>query len=130
MSDSKKLLIFACDHPAFDSKNALIDYVKKLGHDVIDVGCFDTKSCDYPDFAAKGVEKIKENSNSLGVFICGTGIGISIAANRDKDIRCALCHHVSEVKLAREKYSINALAMGARTIGIDLMIEMINEYLK
>jgi len=110
---AKKILI-ASDHAGFDLKNFLNKELQKLGFQVIDLGCNSAeKSVDYPDFAQKLCKKLKSES---GILICGSGIGISIAANRFKHIRAALCHNVKAAKLTRAHNDANVLCLGSRMI--------------
>lgn len=132
-----KYIVVASDHAGYKEKIYLANYLKSQykEYSIIDVGCDNEDSCDYPDFAFKGSDKIVElnkqhKDSAYGVFICGTGIGISIAANRNPDIKCSLVHNISEVKLSKSKYSANSIAMGARVLGKIAMIDIINEFLK
>ena len=93
-----------------------------------DLGTNSTQSCDYPDYAHSLVSKI--DSKSFGILICGTGIGISIAANRHKGIRCALCSESLSAKFARKHNDANVLALGARIIGADLALDIIKNFIQ
>ena len=112
-----KKIFIASDHAGFDTKQKAVDFLKDLGFDVTDLGTNDAStSVDYPDFANLLARNLKEN-DIYGVLICGTGIGISIAANRHSNVRCALCHDVTTAKLAREHNDANVMAFGSRIIG-------------
>ncbi|MBP7709758.1 MAG: ribose 5-phosphate isomerase B [Rickettsiales bacterium] len=112
----KKVLI-ASDHAGFDLKKFLINELEKLQFEVLDLGCDSaTKSVDYPDFAQKLCKKITEKNQISGILICGSGIGISIAANRFKNIRAALCHNAKSAKLTRAHNDANVLCLGARVV--------------
>ncbi len=91
----------------------------------VDLGVFETTSVDYPDVAVTLAEKMKNVPNALGLLICGSGIGVSMAANRFSHMRAALCHDVTTARLARQHNDANVLVMGARTTGIQTAIDMI-----
>ena len=132
MSKDVLSLIFACDHAAFEVKEKLISDLKSSEHSthiqIQDVGTFDSKSCDYPDFANKAAMKMKDLKNSKGIFICGTGIGISIAGNRHENISAALVHNSFEVKKAKE-LQCNVIALGARVLGYDMILELVKDFI-
>lgn len=109
----KKILI-ASDHAGFFLKTFLIEELAKLGFTLVDLGCNSAeKSVDYPDFAHKLAKRLK---NEFGILICGSGIGISIAANRHKNIRAALCHNSESAKMSRRHNDANVLCLGARVV--------------
>ena len=111
---AKKIYI-ASDHAGFELKEYLINSFKKNNIDIIDLGCNSAKdSVDYPDYANKLCEKITENN--FGILICGTGVGISISANRHKKIRAALCYNKTIAKLARSHNDANVICLGARIV--------------
>ena len=111
---SEKILI-ASDHAGFVLKRFLIDELNKLGIESVDLGCSSAeKSVDYPDYAQKLCKKITDKNQLRGILICGSGIGISIAANRFKNIRAALCNSAKLAKLARAHNDSNVLCLGAR----------------
>lgn len=121
--DIKKIFI-ASDHAGFKLKEKIKKLLKTLNLEVIDLGADSAEiSVDYPDFANLIAKNIKDDGE-YGILICGTGIGISIAANRHSHIRCALCHDVSTAKLAREHNDANVLAFGARVIGDAVAYDM------
>ncbi|NLY04052.1 MAG: ribose 5-phosphate isomerase B [Campylobacter sp.] len=105
----------AGDHASVEIKDISKEHLKCLGYDVVDLGTNSHDSVDYPDYAHALTDKILEDNGSKGVLICGTGIGISIAANRHAGIRCALCHDANTASLAREHNDANVIAYGART---------------
>ena len=114
---AEKKIFIAADHAGFLLKNLLVEEFTKLGFKLVDLGCNSAeKSVDYPDFAKKLSLKINKNSASLGILICGSGVGISIAANRFKHIRAALCHNVKSAKLAKAHNDANVVCLGARLI--------------
>ncbi len=111
---AKKIYI-ASDHAGFELKEYLINSFKKNNIEIIDLGCNSAKdSVDYPDYANKLCEKITENN--FGILICGTGVGISISANRHKKIRAALCYNKTIAKLARAHNDANVICLGARML--------------
>jgi ribose 5-phosphate isomerase B len=115
----KKLekIFVASDHAGFVLKKFLILKSMKLGLEIFDLGCFSAeKTADYPDYAKKLCKKITKKNCFRGILICGSGIGISIAANRFKHIRAALCHNIKLAKLARAHNDANVLCLGARII--------------
>ena len=118
------------DHGGLALKKVLIKKLEELGHQVEDLGTDSNESCDYPDFAHAVAEKILSDPGSKGVLTCGSGIGISIAANRHKGIRAALCHNSLEAKLSRNHNNANIIVMGGRIIGDVLACEMLETFLK
>jgi ribose 5-phosphate isomerase B len=127
----KKKLIIGCDHAAYILKSEIIKYLKaKECYEIIDVGCESEKSVDYPDYAEKAcIEVLKDETNNLAILICGTGIGISIAANKIPGIRCALCHDHTTAKLTRDHNNANVIAMGARIVGTEVAKDIIDAFL-
>lgn len=120
-------IYIASDHAGFGLKERVKGFLSEK-FSVIDLGCDDEKiSVDYPDFAHKMAENLV-NDSDFGILICGTGIGISIAANRHKNVRCALCHDVSTAKLAREHNNANVIAFGARMLGEVVVFDMLNAF--
>lgn len=105
------------DHGGFELKPALIDYVKELGHEIVDFGVSSGEKANYPDYGIKVAEAVASGEYDAGIVICGTGIGTSIAANKVKGIRCACANEVFSAKMAKEHNNANVLALGARVIG-------------
>lgn len=120
----------ACDHGGFRLKNVLIGYLKDNGYEVEDYGCYGEESCDYPDYAGKAALAVSKEICDKGIVICGTGIGVSITANKVKGIRCALCHDVFSAKATRAHNDTNMLAMGQRVIGEGLALEIVKAWLE
>lgn len=112
-------IAIASDHAAFDLKAELRDYLIALGHDVADLGPDNAERVDYPDFGYRLAEAVADGKAERAVALCGSGIGISIAVNRHPALRCALVSEPLSAALAREHNDANAIAMGARLIGID-----------
>ena len=112
---------FACDHAAVSLKNTLLEYLKGKGYECVDYGVNDpTKRVDYPVMGRKVAEAIKAGEVDKGVLVCGTGVGISMAANKVKGIRCALCGDSYSAEMTRRHNDANVLAMGAGIIGPNL----------
>lgn len=107
----------ATDHAGIDMKNFTVELLKSKGHEVIDLGPFDKERVDYPDYAVKVCESVLADAGSFGVLICGSGIGMSMAANRHKGIRAALCHDAYTAQMARAHNDANVLCFGERIVG-------------
>ena len=122
-------LALGCDHGGYNYKEKLVEYLKKKGHEVIDYGCNSLDSCDYPDFALPAAEAVKDGLVDFGIVICSTGIGISIAANKVKGVRCSHCHDVKSAALTRQHNNSNMLAFGALVISEELMYQIVDTYL-
>jgi ribose 5-phosphate isomerase B len=122
-------LVFASDHAGFEFRQALARYAESLGHNVLEVGAASSEPYDYPDAADDGVRAIQSGIAEFGVFICGTGIGISIRGNRHDGIRAALCCTPEMAHLAREHNDANVLCLGARTTEIGVARVILNEFL-
>lgn len=122
-------LSIGCDHGGYDYKLKLIEHLKKNGHEVIDCGCNSLDSCDYPDYALPAALAVKNGEADYGILICSTGIGISIAANKVKGIRCAHCHDVVSAGLTRNHNNANMIAFGAKIISEELMYEIVDTFL-
>ncbi|MGG7073009.1 ribose 5-phosphate isomerase B [Campylobacter sp. 9BO] len=121
-------ILIASDHAGFKMKEQVKEYLNaKFDFQIIDLGTNDAKtSVDYPDFAHSLAKKIDEKT--YGILICGTGIGISIAANRHEGVRAALCHNVDTAILAREHNDANVIAFGARVVDFNLVKEMLKAF--
>ena len=107
-----KIITIACDHAGYDLKNALKKEILNMGFEVIDCGTNSSVSVDYPDFAKLAVDNILKKKSDIAVLICGSGIGMSITANRFNGIRAALCRNANDAKLARQHNNANILALG------------------
>ncbi len=114
-----KKVFIGCDHAALHMKNDIIGYLNDKGYDVDDVGPFTPQSVDYPVYAKKVCDAVLAQEGSLGILICGTGIGMSLAANKIKGIRAAAVSEVYSAKLTRQHNNSNVVCMGARVIGIE-----------
>ncbi|MBC25888.1 MAG: ribose 5-phosphate isomerase B [Rhodospirillaceae bacterium] len=125
----KETALIASDHAGFEMKAAIGVRLKDLGFGVLDLGTNKTESVDYPDFAEAVALALLEGKASRGVLICGTGIGISIAANRHRHVRAALCHSATDARFARAHNDANVLALGARTIGIEIALDCLSMFI-
>jgi ribose 5-phosphate isomerase B len=122
-------IAIASDHAALALKTALIEHMRGAGHDVSDLGPFDDASVDYPDYGYKLAAAIASGEAERGVALCGSGIGISIAVNRNPTARAALVSEPLSAKLAREHNDANVIAMGARLTGIDMAKACVDAFL-
>lgn len=125
-----KKIVIGCDHAAVQMKNNVINYLKSKGYDVIDVGTYSEESCDYPDYAFAAAKKVASGEVDKGILICGTGIGMSIAANKVKGIRCALCDNLFSAEMTRRHNDSNMLSMGARVISNNLALKIVDMFLE
>jgi ribose 5-phosphate isomerase B len=118
-----------CDHGGLELKNEVIKYLESQGIEYKDFGTKTSDSVDYPKYAKLVAKAVASGECEKGILICGTGIGISIAANKVKGVRCALCHDVFSAKATREHNDSNILAMGGRVIGVGPAIEVVKAWL-
>ncbi|MDE5591781.1 MAG: ribose 5-phosphate isomerase B [Helicobacter sp.] len=118
----------ANDHAGIELKKTLAQSLHTMGHDVLDLGCNNENSVDYPDFAAKLCQEVLKDSGSFGLLICGSGIGMSIAANRFNGIRAALCSDPYSAAMSRKHNDANVLCLGARIIGIDMAQNILQNF--
>jgi len=119
-----------CDHGGYQLKEAIKTHLEKKGHEILDFGCYSTESVNYPEFGKKAASAVVKKEADRGIVICGTGIGISIAANKVKGVRAALCTNTTMARLTREHNDANVLALGARMIGDVLALEMVDVFLE
>ena len=119
----------ACDHGALELKNAVVAHLQKQGHEVHDFGTHTLDSCDYPDFAEKAAAAVASGECDKGILICGTGIGMSMAANKVKGIRAALCHNEFTAQMCREHNNAQIVSMGARVIDEATALEIVDIFL-
>ncbi|MCR6098564.1 ribose 5-phosphate isomerase B [Salipaludibacillus agaradhaerens] len=122
-------IVIASDHAGYALKKDIIHVVEELGHQVEDVGCDCADSVDYADYGIPAAEMVANGKADRGIIICGTGIGMSISANKVKGIRCALVHDLFSAKATREHNDTNVLAMGERVIGPGLAQEITKVWL-
>ncbi len=124
------MIAIGSDHAGFDLKTEIIEYLSRKGIDCKDFGTCDCSSVDYPDFGQAVAEAVSNSEYERGIIICGTGLGISIAANKVPGIRAALCTDSYMAKMSREHNDANILALGARVIGLGLALDIVETWLK
>ena len=122
-------IVLACDHGAYALKEKVKAWLAEAGHEVRDFGCFGVESVDYPDYALPAAEALAGGEADRGVFLCTTGIGVSISANKVRGVRCALCTDTMTARMTREHNDTNALAMGAGVVGENLAREILFTWL-
>ena len=122
-------IVLGCDHAGYNMKDAVKKHVESKGYEVVEVGTFSSDSCHYPVFASAACKKILDGECELGILICGTGIGMSIAANKHKGIRAACCSDVFSARLTREHNDANVLCFGQRVVGIGLALDLVDAFL-
>jgi ribose 5-phosphate isomerase B len=128
-SSTKPRIAVGSDHAGFRAKETIKQYLEGAGYRVEDVGTFSEESVDYPDFARAVGERVAAGRDDLGVLVCGTGIGVSIAANKVEGIRAALAHDSLTARRAREHNDANVLALGGKVVGEDEAIAIVQEFL-
>lgn len=119
-----------CDHGGYELKEMVVAHLKEQGIEVCDFGTNSLDSCDYPDFGIAAAKAVANGECDKGIVICTTGIGISIAANKIKGIRCALCSDLTSARLTREHNDANVLAMGAAIVGHLVALDIVDVFLK
>ena len=117
------------DHGAFAMKEHLKQYLTEQGHQVVDCGTYSTDSCDYADFAKAAAQLVASGDCDRGIVMCTTGIGISIAANKVRGIRCALCSEPLSAEMTRRHNDANMLAMGEKVVGVGYALEIVETFL-
>ena len=117
------------DHAGFPLKGQVLELLEKEGHSVVDLGTHSTRSVDYPDYAKAVGESVVKGETQVGILLCGSGVGASIAANKMPGIRAALCHDVFSARQSREDDDANVLCLGPRVIGPALAQELIRAFL-
>ena len=122
-------IAIGCDHSAVELKKEIIKYLEELGHSVTDFGTNSTESVDYPIYGRKVALEVANGNFDGGVLICGTGIGISLAANKVKGIRAAVCSEPYSAKLSKLHNNSNIIAFGARVVGVDLAKMIVKEWI-
>ena len=124
-----KAIAIGCDHAGTGLKNVVIAHLETRGIEVKDVGTYTTESCHYPVFADAVCKKVTSGECELGILICGTGIGMSMAANKHKGIRAACCSDTFSARLTREHNDANVLCFGERVVGAGLAIELVDAFI-
>nr|WP_199262800.1 ribose 5-phosphate isomerase B [Desulfobulbus oligotrophicus] len=123
------VVAIGCDHGGFSLKQDIVATLESLGHEVVDVGSYSEESVDYPHYAATVCKAILAGDAHRGILICGTGIGMSIAANRYPHIRAALCHEAFTARMSREHNDANVLCLGARVLGVSIAVDIVRTWL-
>ncbi len=123
------MLAIGSDHGGYALKQEILKHLEEKGIDYIDCGCFGTDSVDYPDIADAVCANITDGSCEKGILLCGTGIGISMAANKIHGIRAALCHSEFDARMCREHNDANVMCLGGRTMGPNITLEMVDLFL-
>ena len=122
-------IAIGCDHAAFEEKENIKTYLIKKGYEVLDVGTYSNQSVNYPEFGHKVAHMVTESAVDKGIVICGSGIGISIAANKVKGARAALCTTCKHAEMSRKHNDANILALGARMTDYDLLEKIVDVWL-
>ncbi len=122
-------IAIGCDHGALDLKNALAAHLEQQGHQIADFGTYGQSSCDYPDYAQAAAEAVARGECDRGIVLCTTGIGVSIAANKVRGIRCALLSDLMSARLTREHNDTNMMALGAGVVGPMLALQIADVWL-
>ena len=122
-------IVIGCDHAATSLKETVKAHIEAAGYETIDVGTYTSDSCHYPIYAHAACEKILNGECELGILICGTGIGMSMAANKHKGIRAACCSDTFSARLTREHNDANILCFGARVVGEGLALDLVDAFL-
>ena len=126
---SEKRIIIGCDHGGLNLKNKVVEHLKEIGYEVEDVGTYTSDSVDYPIYAKKVAHAVADGKYEKGIIICGTGIGVSIVANKVKGIRASLCGDTFSAKATRQHNNSNILCMGERVIGAGLALDIVDIWL-
>ena len=122
-------IAIACDHGAYDLKEAVKAHLTAQGHELVDFGTNSKESCDYPDFAGPAAQAVANGECEKGIVLCTTGIGVSITANKVKGIRCALLSDLMSAKMTRQHNDTNVMAMGAGVVGQMLALQIVDTWL-
>lgn len=122
-------IAIGCDHGGYELKGEIISFLETNGYELKDFGTYSTDSCDYADYSVKVAEAVAAKEYDFGILICGTGIGISIAANKVPGIRAALCSDTFSAHATREHNDANILALGQRVVGVGLALDIVKTFL-
>ena len=122
-------IALGCDHGGFGLKQEILSYLQQAGYALNDLGCHSEESVDYPDFAERVCAAIGSRKADRGILICGTGIGMSMAANRYHHIRAALCQEPFSARMSREHNDANVLCLGGRVLGTSLALDIVRVWL-
>ena len=127
MKDTK--ITIGSDHAGYELKLKVIAHLQERGIEAIDVGTYSTDSCDYPDFAHAVCKNVQDGVTELGILVCGTGIGMSMAANKHKGIRAAACSDTFSARLTRMHNDANVLCFGERVVGMGLACDLVDAFI-
>jgi len=125
-----KKIIIGCDHGGVELKNEIISHLEKKNFEVVDVGTYTTDSCNYPDYARAVCTRIQSGEFERGILVCGTGIGMSIAANKHNGIRAACCSDTFSARMTRMHNDANVLCLGGRVVGAGLACDMVDLFVE
>lgn len=125
-----KKIAIACDHGGYELKLTVIDWLNSNGYEVVDFGCNSTASVDYPDYAVPASKAVANGECEFGILICGTGIGMSLCANKVHGIRAACCSDTFSARMTRLHNNSNILCFGARVVGAGLALDLVETFLK
>jgi ribose 5-phosphate isomerase B len=123
-------IVVASDHRGFHAKEQVRSYLSGAGHEVIDLGCTGRESCDYPDMALAGARSVSDGQADRGILFCGTGIGMSVAANKVQGIRAALCHDELTAEMSRRHNNANVLCLPGDLLGDELIRRVVDVWLR
>ncbi len=122
-------IAIGCDHAGFEAKLEILDLLDELGHEIEDCGTHDDTSVDYPDFAREVARAVADEQVDRGILICGSGIGVAVAANKMPGIRASVCHDTYSARQGVRHDALNVLCLGARVVGSDLMADLVRAFL-
>lgn len=122
-------IVIGSDHAGWSLKQTVLDHLRGKGHEVLDVGSHDDKPVDFPDIARALAQKVTSGEAERGIMVCGTGVGASIAANKMKGIRAAVCHDVHSAHQSVEHDDVNVMCIGAKIVGPWLAVDLLDSYL-
>ncbi len=125
-----KKIAFACDHGGYELKATIINWLNDNGYEVVDFGCDSTASVDYPDYALPASQAVAKGECDLGILVCGTGIGMSLCANKVKGIRAACCSETFSAKMTRLHNNSNILCFGARVVGAGIALDLVKNFVE
>lgn len=126
----KNMIAIGCDHGGVELKDEIVKHLEKKGIECKDVGCYTSESCDYPVYAKKVTDLITSKECKEGILVCGTGIGMSMAANKVKGIRAAVCGDCFSAQATKEHNNANVLCLGARVVGPGLALKIVDTFLE
>jgi ribose 5-phosphate isomerase B len=123
------MIVIASDHGGYAMKQELMEHLKEKGVAYVDIGCYNEESCDYPDFAVPAAQGVVDGTYEKGILVCGTGIGMSLAANKVHGIRCAVVSDCYTAEMCRAHNDANMIALGGRVIGAELAKKIVDIFL-